>query len=117
MNGSHPGHHGDARVDSAGDGGAESEHIGIGFARNNSTGPFAQYLHGEGSEERISPSELFAYGRFKGQLGHARSNSYGVGYWSCTDNVMNNYLDFLEGSGGEPPVSDVGIDAGPDYRV
>ena len=42
VNGSHPGHHpppptaifplaGDARVDSASEGGAESEHVGIGF--------------------------------------------------------------------------------------
>ena len=30
---------------------------------------------------------------------------------------MDDYLDFLEGSGGEPPGSDVSIDTGSVYRV
>ena len=72
---------GDGRVDSASEGGAESEHTGSRFARNNNTGPFAQHLNGEGSEERSSPFDLFAYDRFKGQLGHARSNSEQTNWW------------------------------------
>ena len=96
--------------------GAESEHTGIRLARNNNTGPFAQHLDGEASEERSSPFDLFAYDRFKGQLGHARNNSYGLGDWSCTDNVMDENLYFLGGV-CEPPGSDVSIDTGPVYRV
>ena len=51
---------GDALVDSASKGGAESEHTGIGFARN-STGPSAQHLDGGGSEGRSSPFDPFVY--------------------------------------------------------
>ena len=107
---------GDGRVDSASEGGAESEHTGTRFARNNNTGPFAQHLNGEGSEERSNPFDLFAYDRFKGQLGHARSNSYGLGDWSCTDKVTDENLYFLGGV-CEPPGSDVSIDTGSVYRV
>ena len=41
----------DARVDSASEGGAESEYIGVRFARSN-TGPSAQHVDGGGSEGR-----------------------------------------------------------------
>ena len=51
---------GDALVDSASEGGAESEHTGIGSARNN-TGPSAQHLDGGGSEGRSSPFDPFVY--------------------------------------------------------
>ena len=30
---------------------------------------------------------------------------------------MNEYLDFLAESANEPPVSDAGIDSGPDYHI
>ena len=30
--------------------------------------------------------------------------------WSCTGNVLDDYLDFLGGSAGKPPVSEAGID-------
>ena len=51
---------GDALVDSASEGGAESEHTGIGFARN-STGPSAQHLDGGGSEGRSRLFDPFVY--------------------------------------------------------
>ena len=67
--GSHPGNtpptaafplDSDALVDGASEGGAESEHTGIGFARNNA-GPAAQHLDGGGSEGRSSPFDPFVY--------------------------------------------------------
>ena len=98
----------DARVDSASEGGVESEHIGIGFARNN-TGPSAQHLGGGGSEGHPSPFDPFVYDIYQGQLG--------LGDWSCIDNAKDEYLDFLAGSAGDTPVSDVVIETGPDYNV
>ena len=98
----------DARVDSASEGGVESEHTGIGFTRNN-TGPSAQHLGGEGSEGHSSPFDPSVYGIYQGQLG--------LGGWSCTDNAMDEYLDFLAGSARDPPVSDVVIETGPDNNV
>ena len=118
VNGSHPGTLpptaavplvGDAPGDSAIEGGAESEHTGTGFARNN-TGPSAQHLDGWGSEGRLNLFGPFAYDLSQGQPG--------LGDWSCTDNVMDEYnLDFLAESAGEPPVSDAGIDSGPGYHA
>ena len=117
MNGWHPGNLpptaafplvGDALGDSAIEGGAESEQSGTGFAKNN-TGPSAQHLGGWGSEGRSSPFDPFAYHIYQGQLGLVD--------WSCTDNAMDEYLDFLAGSAGKPSVSDAGIDTGPDYHV
>ena len=99
----------DARVNSTSEGGGvESEHTGIGFARNN-TGPSAQHLGGGGSEGHSSSFDPFVYDIYQGQLG--------LGDWSCTDNAMDEYLDFLAGSAGDPPVSDVVIETGPDYNI
>ena len=70
--------------------------------RNNSTGPSAQHLDGGGSERRSSLFDPFTYDLCQGQLG--------LEDWSCTDNVLNDYLDFLWGIAGEPPVSGNGID-------
>ena len=98
----------DARVDSASEGGVESEHTGIGFARKN-TGPSAQHLGGGGSEGHSSPFDPFVYDIYQGQLV--------LGDWSCTDKSMDEYLDFLAGSAGDPPVGDVVIETGPDYNV
>ena len=118
MKGSHPRNHpltaalplaGDARVGSASEGGAESEHTGIEFTRNSNTGPSGQHLDGGGSDGRSSPFDPFAYDCCQGQLG--------LGGWSCTYNVMDEYLVFVTGSAGDPPESDAGIDTGPNYHV
>ena len=98
----------DARVDSVSEGGVESEHTGIGFARNN-TGLSAQHLGGGGSEGHSSPFDPFVYDIYQGQLG--------LGDWSCTDNAMDEYLDLLAGSARDPSMSDVVIETGPDYNV
>ena len=95
-------------MDSASEGGVESKHTGIGFTRNN-TGPSAQHLGGGGSEGHSSPFGPFVCDIYQGQLGH--------GDWSCTDKAMDWYLDFLAESAGDPPVSDVVIETGPDYNV
>ena len=95
-------------MDSASEGEVESEHTGIGFARNN-TGPSAQHLDGGGSEGHSSPFDPFVYDIYQGQLG--------LGDWSCTDNAMDKYLDFLAGGAGDLPVSDVILETGPDDNV
>ena len=96
-------------MDSASERGAESEHSGIELVRNCNTGPSAQHLDGENSGGRSSPFDPFAYDVCQGKLG--------LGDWSCTYNILDEYLAFVARSAGEPPVSDAGIDAGPDYHV
>ena len=80
---------GDTRVDSSSERGEEREHNGIGFARNNSTGPSAQHLDSGDSERRSSLFDPFTYDLCEGQLG--------LEDWFCTGNVLNDYLDFLGG--------------------
>ena len=98
----------DAPVDSSSERGTKSEHTGTGFARNN-TGPSTQHLDGGGSEGHSSPTDPFVYDLYQGPLD--------LGGWSCTDDDMDEYLDVLARSTGEPPVGDAGINAGPDYHV
>ena len=95
-------------MDRASENGADSEHTGIGFARNK-TGSSAQHLDGGDSQGRSSPFDPFAYDYCHGELG--------LGDWFYKYDFMDEYLDFLAGSAGDPPVRDTGIDTAPDNHV
>ena len=77
----------DAPVGSASVRGAMSEHAGIGFATNTNRGSSSHQHDGGGSEGHSSFFDPYACDLSQGQLS--------LGDWSCTDDVMNDYLDFL----------------------
>ena len=98
----------DAPVDRSSERRAKSEHTGTGFAKNN-TDLSTQHLDDGGNEEHSSPMDPFVYDLYQGPLD--------LGGWSCTNDDMDEYLEFLPRSAGEPPVDDAGIDTGSDYHV
>ena len=85
----------DAPVGSASVRGAMTEHTGIGFATNTNRGSSSHLHGGGGSEGHSSFFDPYACDLSHGQLS--------LGDWSCTDDVMSSYLDFLGGSASERP--------------
>ena len=70
-----------------------SEDTGIGFATNTNRGSSSHQHDGGGSDGHSSFFDPSACDLSQRQLS--------LGDWSCTDDVMSNYLDFLGGSAGE----------------
>ena len=98
----------DAPVDRPSERGAKSEHTGTGFTNNN-TDPSTLHLDDGGNEEHSSPMDPFVYDLYQGP--------FDLGGWSCTDDDMDEHIQFSPRSAGEPPVGDAGIDTGSDYHV